>query len=52
MKINYANEKVARQCSSLKAATKLFGGDKKMAASLIASAVKIVEIREVSAHYE
>jgi len=36
VKINYANEKVARQCSSLKAATKLFGGDKKMAASLLA----------------
>lgn len=36
MKIVYANEKVEQQCTSLKAATKLFGGDKVMARSLLA----------------
>ena len=36
MKINYANRKVEKQCSSIKEATKLFGGDKKMAMSLLA----------------
>lgn len=36
MKINYANDKVKQQCTSIKAATKLFGGDKKMAISLMA----------------
>ena len=36
MKINYANGKVEKQCTSLKEATKLFGGDKKMAVSLMA----------------
>lgn len=36
MKINYANGKVERQCTSIKEATKLFGGDKKMATSLLA----------------
>ena len=35
MKIKYANEKVERQCTSMKAATKLFGGDKNMAVSLL-----------------
>lgn len=34
MKINYANEKVELQCTSLKAATKLFGGDRNLAKSL------------------
>ena len=35
MKIKYSNDKVKLQCTSLKAATKLFGGDKKMANSLL-----------------
>jgi len=34
VKINYANEKVELQCTSLKAATKLFGGDRNLAKSL------------------
>lgn len=34
MKIIYANKKVESQCTSLKKATQLFGGDKKMAISL------------------
>lgn len=34
MKIDYANEKVKLQCTCLKAATKLFGGDKNLAISL------------------
>lgn len=36
MKIIYASDKVEIQCTSLKAATKLFGGDKKLAVSLLA----------------
>ena len=36
MKIKYANTKTEKQCNSLKEATKLFGGDKKMAMSLMA----------------
>lgn len=36
MKIIYASDKVKLQCTSLKAATKLFGGDKKLAVSLLA----------------
>lgn len=35
MQINYANRKVEHQCTSIKAAAKLFGGDKKMAVSLL-----------------
>ena len=35
MKIIYANRKVEQLCTSVKAATKLFGGDRKMAASLL-----------------
>ena len=34
MKIKYASKKVEQQCTSLKAATQLFGGDKKLAISL------------------
>ena len=34
MKIKYANQKVMQQCTSVKAATKLFGGDKNLAISL------------------
>ncbi len=36
MKINYASDEVRRQCTSLKAATKLFGGNKILARSLLA----------------
>ena len=36
MRIKYANAKVKQQCSNVRAATKLFGGDKKMAVSLLA----------------
>ena len=36
MKILYANDKVKLQCISLKTATKLFGGDKNLAISLLA----------------
>ena len=35
MNIIYANEKLEQQCTSMKAATKLFGGDKNMAISLL-----------------
>lgn len=35
MDIIYANEKVKSQCTSLKAATKLFGGNKELAVSLM-----------------
>ncbi len=36
MKIQYGNSKVKLQCTNLKAATKLFGGDKNLALSLLA----------------
>lgn len=36
MKVNYVNGKVEKQCTSIKEAMKLFGGDKKMATSLLA----------------
>ena len=36
MKINYASTKVELQCTSLKVAKKLFGGDKNLAISLLA----------------
>ena len=67
MKIIYSNKKTEKQCSSLKEATNLFGGDRRLATSLMArinaieqadvmkdiiAAARIVEIREVSAHYE
>ena len=42
MKIIYADTKVKRQCTSKKEATKLFGGDKKMAESLM-SRVNAIE---------
>ena len=35
MIIKYANEKLKQQCTSVKAAVKLFGGDKNMAISLL-----------------
>ena len=36
MRIIYANTKTEKQCNSLKEATKLFGGDKRLATSLLA----------------
>ena len=36
MRIIYVNTKTEKQCNSLKEATKLFGGDKKLAMSLLA----------------
>ena len=36
MKINYVNNRVRLQCTDLKEATKLFGGNKKLAISLLA----------------
>lgn len=36
MKIIYENTKTEKQCTSIKEATKLFGGDKKLASSLLA----------------
>ncbi len=36
MRIIYSTRKTEKQCTSLKAATKLFGGDKALAASLLA----------------
>ena len=36
MRIVYANTGTKKQCSSLKEAAKLFGGDKRLAAGLLA----------------
>ena len=36
MKISYENPKVQKQCTNMKAAVKLFGGDKTLARSLLA----------------
>ena len=36
MRIIYANTKTEKQCTSFKEATKLFGGDKRLATSLLA----------------
>lgn len=46
MKIDYANDKVENQCTSLKSATKLFGGDKCLAISLHAriNAIKDADV--------
>lgn len=46
MKIKYASEKVEKQCTNLKAATKLFGGDKALALSLHAriNSIKSAEV--------
>ena len=43
MDIIYATEKVKSQCTSLKAATKLFGGKKELALSLMARINAIVQ---------
>jgi proteic killer suppression protein len=66
----YSNGKVQKQCTDLKTARKLFGGNSALAISLfarinaneepydpcnideIAGVVRIVEVREVSKHYE
>lgn len=42
MEIKFADDKVKQQCTSLKAATKLFGGNKSMAISLHARINTIV----------
>ena len=36
MRIVYSNNKIEKQCNNLKEATKLFGGDKRLAISLLA----------------
>ena len=46
MKILYANKKTERQCTSLKEARKLFGGNDKLALSLLAR-VNAIEQAEV-----
>ena len=46
MEIEYSSEEVKNQCESVKAAKKLFNVDE------LADKVEIVEIREVSKHYE
>lgn len=46
MKIKYANDKVKQQCTSLKAATSVFGGDKSLATSLLAR-INALEAAEV-----
>ena len=46
MKIKYSNDKVELQCTSMKAATKLFGGNKGLAISLLAriNAIKEADV--------
>ena len=46
VKIKYTNRKVENQCTSLKEATRLFGGDKRMATSLLSriNAIKNAEV--------
>lgn len=46
MKINYTNHRVERQCTNLKEALKLFGGDKRMALSLMAR-INAIEAADV-----
>ena len=46
MKVKYANAKTEKQCTSLKEATKLFGGDKRLATSLL-SRINAIEQAEV-----
>lgn len=46
MKIDYSNKKVELQCTSLKAAAKLFGGNKSLATSLMAR-INAIEQAEV-----
>lgn len=46
MKVNYANKKVEQQCTNMKAALKLFGGDKNLALSLLSriNAMKAADV--------
>ena len=46
MKIKYATEKIEQQCTSIKEAIKLFGGDKKLAMSLL-SRINLIQNAEV-----
>ena len=46
MKVKYANAKTEKQCTSLKEAKKLFGGDKRLATSLL-SRINAIEQAEV-----
>ena len=46
VRILYTNTKTEKQCNSLKEATKLFGGDKKLAMSLLAR-ITAIEQAEV-----
>ena len=46
MEIEYANDKVREQCTSLKSAKRLFGGNKKLADSLLIR-IKAIENAEV-----
>lgn len=46
MKIIYASDEVKLQCTSLKAATKLFGGNKILARSLLAR-INVIDSAEV-----
>ena len=46
MRILYSNPKIEKQCSSLKEATKLFGGDKRLAISLL-SRISAIEQADV-----
>ena len=46
MRILYTNTKTEKQCNSLKEATKLFGGDKKLAMNLLAR-ITAIEQAEV-----
>ncbi len=53
MKINYANKTLERQCTDPKAAAKLFGGNKKLALSLLAriNAIKGAVVMGVVQNY-
>ncbi len=46
MKINYSSKKIESQCTNLKSAVKLFGGDKSLAISLF-SRINAIESAEV-----
>ena len=46
VKIKYANDKIEQQCTSIKAAAKLFGGNKSLAVSLH-SRINAIESAEI-----
>lgn len=46
LRVKYSNTRIEKQCTNLKEATKLFGGDKKMAVSLFAR-INAIEVAEV-----